>query len=176
MQPQLQKGLQRLEAVHREYLALTRDLGPEQLNRKPAPDQWSAGQVLYHLLNVLQATHSFMSKRIAEKKVNNPAGMKNQLRSILLRVALASPLKFKAPRAAGEIPAQVDYAATAAGIEKSIGELRQLLESLPREYEDKELFKHPRAGYINAAQTLDFLVDHARHHRAQLESLVRETR
>ena len=50
-QGELQKRLQaEMAANHERVAALVRPLGPEQLLQRPAPESWSAGEVLEHLL------------------------------------------------------------------------------------------------------------------------------
>lgn len=173
MNASLNSRLQSIEQLHLDYLKQLEGLNSEQLNRQPVPGQWSAGQVMHHLLGVLNQTRAFMEKRIGEKKVSTPAGLKNSMRSFLLQVALALPIKYKAPRAAGPVPDTVQPNELRSGMTESLKLFRQLIESIPDEYAGKEIFKHPRIGYITPEQTLSFIEAHALHHKPQLDALLK---
>jgi uncharacterized damage-inducible protein DinB len=173
MNIELIKQIKEIDRVHDNYLSQARHLSHEQFNRKPAADQWSLAQVLYHLWNASNFTQSFMEKRIAEKKVTQAAGLKSAVKSIILQIALAAPVKFKAPRAVSEIPAEMSFAELENNFKKTAENFERMMQQFPKEYEDKEIFKHPRTGYINAAQTFRFLKAHALHHQPQIEALVR---
>ncbi|SRR5260370_40740404 len=46
----VQANLEQLRAVRSRTLALMQDLSPEQLDYVPAPDDWSVGEVVDHLI------------------------------------------------------------------------------------------------------------------------------
>jgi hypothetical protein len=114
-----------------------------------------------------------MEKRIQENKVTQKTGIKNAYRTFLLQVFLALPIKFKAPRTVAEIPAESSFGDLEQSFKQTAANYKKMVENLPAALEGKEIFKHPRIGYINASQTFTFLKAHALHHKPQIENLLK---
>jgi hypothetical protein len=57
-----QPGLQRFRQTRQRTLSLVRDLSQDEMDRRPAPDSWSVGEVLDHLL----LAETFFCKEIGE--------------------------------------------------------------------------------------------------------------
>ena len=174
MSQQLRNQLREISELHDSYLSKVRGLSHEQFNKKPTSDQWSLGQVMYHLWNASNFTQTFMEKRIAEKKVTQPSGLKSSIKSIILQIALASPIKYKAPKSVQTVPDEVSFADLESSFKKTAENFDRMMQNFPKELEGKEIFKHPRTGYINASQTFSFIKAHALHHKPQLENLLRK--
>ena len=162
-----------IDKVHNDFLDRVRHLSHEQFNKKPGADQWSLGQALYHIWFASHFTHGFMDKRLKENKVVQPTSLKTAFRTLILQIALAAPIKFKAPKAVQAVPDEITFADLENSFKKTHANLERLAGGFPKELENKEIFKHPRIGYINASQTFTFLKSHAMHHQPQIENLLR---
>ena len=173
MNQHLLNQVREINEVHTSYLNIAKLLSHEQFNKKPAPDQWSMAQVLYHLWNAYNFSQTFMERRIQEKKVTQTTGLKTLLKYILLQVSLALPIKFKAPRSAADFPAIIQFDVLEQSFAKSAQNFEKMLENFPPALEDKEIFKHPRVGYLNASQTFSFIKAHAQHHGTQISQLLK---
>ena len=103
--------------------------------------------------------------------VNNlkKTGMKEWLKTLLLKVAFISPLKFNAPvKVLGKMPDNVDYTDIVAQWDETRKKLHHLLESLPGDILVKNVFKQPAAGQLNIYQMLDFMQAHFNRHEKQI--------
>ena len=65
-----QPGLQRLRAVRERTLSLVRSLAQDEMDRRPAPDSWSVGEILDHLL----LAEAFFRREIRELIERQKAG------------------------------------------------------------------------------------------------------
>ena len=52
--------------------------------------------------------------------------------------------------------------------------LKEYIDKFPKEYLDKEIFKHPIAGWLNLLQTINFLQNHFDHHKLQILKRIEE--
>jgi uncharacterized damage-inducible protein DinB len=173
MNQQLLNQVKEINQLHRSYLDKSRNLSQEQFNKKPGPDQWSIAQTLYHIWFASDFTHKFMEKRIQEKKVTTRTTLKTAYRNVLLHLFLALPIKFKAPKAVSVIPDEITFDELENSFKQIHANFESFLQRFPAELEDKEIFKHPRIGYINAGQTFSFIKAHALHHKPQIENLLK---
>jgi hypothetical protein len=163
--------------IEQDRLALFERLSKETnevLNRKPIQGSWSALQVVYHLLSAEENILKYMKK----KSQADIGSLKNKSISSYFRIfalnrALKSGNKFKAPATLEEIPDQLllkeleqKYASTRLAF--SI-----FMDQLTKEGKlNKEVFKHPRAGYFTISQTMKFIEVHFERHFEQIERAI----
>jgi uncharacterized damage-inducible protein DinB len=91
---------------------------------------------------------------------------------LLLTLALRYRKKIKAPAILPEPTGNRTFKEWRREWEASRRQWQQLLENTPEKLLQKELFKHPLAGYLTLRQTLDFITEHTLHHVAQVKRLV----
>lgn len=139
------------------------------LNRKPAADGWSAIQTLLHLVFVEENSLAYVQKKLSFNPVFEKAGLKAWFRSKLLWLSMYTPIKFKAPKAAGNerLPEHATFAELQAQWGKSQLAWQEFFEKMPDDLVDKLVYKHPRAGRLSLIQMLDFLSVHLERHRRQ---------
>jgi hypothetical protein len=169
MSPDLARRLDALEASRSRALAR---LGPHDrahLNRPPAPGRWSALQVLHHVVEVEAATVGYVRKKMQAGAGLPPAGLASRLRRLALTLALASPLRFRAPAVVASVPDDVDPAALRERWEAVRRDLRDLVASFPPALEGRLVFRHPVGGRLGLADTLAVLQAHLDHHLPQVE-------
>lgn len=157
--------------------ALLSELGkytPENLNRKPAPGAWSAIQTLHHLILVEENSLKYVRKKLGYDPELESAGPGAWFRSRLMLLSLSSPIKFRAPKAAGneQIPDAADFEETCIRWRKIQEEWRTFFENMPPEMQNKAVYKHPFAGRISWLQMLEFFNVHFVRHRRQVRKAV----
>jgi hypothetical protein len=154
-----------VHALLQEFAALSDDL----LNRKPADGGWSAIQTLHHLILVEENSLAYLRKKLSFDPVLEKPGLGSRVRSLLLGVTLRSPLKFKAPKAAGNerLPEFATFPETQAQWQKIRLEWLEFFEKMPTELLDKAVYNHPRAGRLSWLQMLNFFNTHFERHREQ---------
>lgn len=173
MNHRLHLRFEQLEHATNQLFEAAEALG-EKAHQVPAPGQWSAAQVVHHLLVSETGINQYIEKKLRNSEDLQKAGLTHLLKSRLLRVLLRVPgFKFKAPARLKELtPEQVPALAQ---LRQEWDGVRRHLEQILNEYPDKLLshaiFKHPRSGMLTIYQTLDFMVDHILHHQRQIERI-----
>jgi len=166
----LQKQYLLLEDKRKKLYDLLEKLDEEQLSYRPAEDKWSITQIVFHLVKSEQLSVISINKEIRNAD-NRKAGVSALVRSSLLKYALMSPLKFKAPAILGNVPAEYDIEELKTKWITIRNKLNTALGEVDTELGKKYLFTHPYAGKMNIYQTMDFLVHHFNHHNRQIKRL-----
>lgn len=163
----------RWEALRLESAGLLRSIPEAQRHLLAAEGKWSAIQIVTHIYDAERNALLYVRKKLQAGDGLKPAGIRGVLRFATLRLALALPIRFRAP----EIIAQPDNSRTAEELLHAWEDLRnewsQLLESIPVKYHNRALFKHPFAGKIHLRHALHFMADHLARHQNQLRDLQR---
>jgi len=165
----LDKALQNLE---NSLMACT----PEQLNRKPAPNQWSVMQVVNHVMMAEAGSLNYLKKKLSDPSAIKKAGIGSAFRTWLLNLSQIIPgLKFKAPAFINEdkLPPVSDREAVFQQWRAGRAALRAFLESQPDEIFTLEAFRHPRAGRMTIGQMLSFFESHLNRHVRQIRRRLR---
>lgn len=174
MSPALKSRYKEIHHLFLEYQAAISNISNDKANRKPANDKWSINEIIYHISHAELAIVNYVQKKATAPKESPQAGFKSWYRTLLLRLALKSSRKFKAPKVLDEPNGPYDK-------ETLINEWRiirnnfeSVLNSIPDEDIYRQLFKHPVVGKINIHQTLGFMADHMRRHLEQVKKMKRE--
>ena len=167
MLAELEKQWQRLEGLRRDIENELSRWSAEQLLFQPAPEKWSALQILEHVVLSEFYTHRYMvKKRQASPDLKAP--WYSDVLTGFLKLWLASPLKVKIPSQAvapgrfTTLPPLLDY------WNEVRQNLQQILESFTPELRRFPAYRHPFVGYQTPAQTLAFLYGHCRRHWRQI--------
>jgi hypothetical protein len=168
MTPHLARFFERLEASRARALALLDPHDREALNRPPRPGRWSALQVLHHVVESEAATLGYVRKKMQAGSALPRAGLASRLRRTAVALALASPLRFRAPAVVATVPDEVDPARLRERWEAVRGDLRELLDTFPPEVQGRLVFRHPVGGRLGLADTLAVLQAHLDHHLPQV--------
>ena len=171
MNPKLESKYLFLEKSRNKLLQSLEDLDDSLLNTCPAEGKWSIGQIVAHLIQVEQLTMGYIQKKLAEESELQESSLKNMVSAVLLKLALNSGMKFKAPKVAATVPDTVTLNALHTQWDATRYKLEDLLTELPQALLDKCLFRHPYAGMLSISQTLTFIQDHFNHHLAQINHL-----
>ncbi|MDU0369081.1 DinB family protein [Hymenobacter endophyticus] len=175
MNHRLHLRLEQLELATTHLLDSVTALGPKA-NQSPGPGQWSAAQVVQHLIVAETGIGQYMEKKLLQSDSLAKAGLGSFLKSRLLRVLLRLPFtRFKAPgylakATPTELPPLPEMQAEWAAVRRR---LERLLNEFPGNLLNRAIFKHPRSGILTIYQTLDFMLDHILHHQKQVERITR---
>lgn len=173
MNPGLKKRFDKLQNQKNVLINKVQNLNDEQVNRKVNSDGWTLGQVYYHLYLVEEGTFRYMADKVKEITAIDNVGVKSWWRSILLKFFLAMPWKYKAPRRVSDsIPNEVNITEVLADWTRIREKFHLLLNAQDDQHLSKKIFKHPRIGYINFFQTLEFIEAHHQHHFRQINNLL----
>ncbi|MCB2380511.1 DinB family protein [Hymenobacter sp. BT635] len=175
MNHRLHLRLEQLEQATNRLLSMAQSLG-DKAQMAPGPGQWSAAQVVQHLLVAETGIGQYIDKKVMQEEELGKSGFLTFVRSRVLRAALRLPfLRFKAPKyLAALTPDTVPpVAELRTEWERVRRQLERTLNEFPSQLLDRDIFKHPRSGMLNIYQTLDFMVDHVLHHQKQLERIAK---
>ena len=165
--------LKKLHALNAKLENLLEDLqaySHEALNHKPSADSWSSAQVMYHLMLSENYSLQYCKKKLGFKPTLKKAGIGAKVRSLIVQGYLLSPIKVKAPKAVASpmLPEEGDLVSIAKKWRTQRRELEDFFNSLPAEYLDKEVYKHPLGGRLSLAGMIDFLDAHFVNHKKQI--------
>jgi uncharacterized damage-inducible protein DinB len=175
MNNRLNLRFEQLERATNQLLAQAEALG-EKAGTAPGPGQWSAAQVVHHLLVAETGIVQYLDKKLAQTEELQKAGWGAFFRSRLLRVLLRLPfLRFAAPPkikalTTNDVPPIPELRAEWECVRRR---LERTLNEYPSKLLNRAIFKHPRSGMLTIYQTLDFMVDHVLHHQGQLTRIAR---
>jgi hypothetical protein len=169
MYNQFKNQFTELEKLKSDVLVLLKNSSEEKINLKVAAGKWSASQIAGHLILGEEMTAAYLKLKIQKRDKLYKSGIKEQLRSAILNLALRSPLKFKAPEFTTRVPEYSRYSEIEKRWTDARTDFRTILENFPPDLLDQTVFKHPVAGRINIFQTLSFMENHIIHHLPQIK-------
>lgn len=157
-----------------ELLKVLKDYSERTLNKKPAEDKWSVLQIMQHLILVEGYGKAYVEKKLSFNPELKKAGIGGAWRKFLMKSLIKIPFKVSAPApvSGDNLPDESSFWETAKKWKQQREELREFLESLPIEYFDKELYKHPLAGKMSLYGLMDFNVAHFKRHRKQINRIL----
>jgi len=176
MEAKLEMKYLRLEKTRNRLLDELEAYDDALLNTAPAAGKWSISQTLAHLVLVEKLTTGYVQHKLEQQQQLPSSALSAWFRYLLLKLALLSGKKFKAPAPVAAVPDRASLPALRQEWDQVRYQLEDLLTELPDRMTDKYLFKHPYAGPLSVVQTLSFLQDHFDHHLRQIQHLKRVLR
>lgn len=160
-----------LQSQRNEMISALKGWDPERVTRRPAPESWSAVEVLDHLA---KSEHGILNQVHKGLKDPHPFGIAarvaSRVRVTALERALRSSHRFPVPPGAGK--SRPDSAVTLPYVEErweqTRVELRHTLESLRPVDLEGGVFCHPVAGWMTVPDVLRNFSAHLHHHTFQL--------
>lgn len=165
MNPKLEDKYLRLEQSRNRLLDELAGLDDSQLNSSPEAGKWSINQHVAHLVLVEELTLSYVQHKLQKPEELQEASFGNAFKSALLKLALISGKKFKAPAPTAAVPDKANLQELRQRWDTARFTMEDVLTDLPTHLLDKCLFKHPYVGPLSINQTLIFLQDHFDHHQ-----------
>ena len=161
----------KMDEYMQNWLKKSEDYQADLHHWKPSDKDWSLQQVLLHLLQVHQGSLDMLQKEIADLDAKENQGIKSWYSFIMLKLALKSSKKFKAPRAISNVSNDVPINEIASQWNETQKKLLKFIEKYSASIKNKLIFKHPVVGWITLGQTTDFLLNHLKHHQKQIDLL-----
>lgn len=168
MDPRLQAPYQRLQQLLGEYETISRQLDFDRLNAPGPNHTWSVAEIMFHMMDAEKGTVKSLQKKLLDTQQIPRAGIKSLYRFFLLRWALRSKRKYKAPKILAQPQGPYDRGFIFEQWILVRMALEQVLVHLPAHMVNKQLFKHPYVGGLNIMQTLRFMGDHMERHLRQI--------
>ncbi len=165
--------IQQIDALDSELQALVAQLqsySHQQLNQQPAPNSWSATQIMHHLMLSEKYAVLYCEKKLSHKPTLKTVGPIDRLKEKMIKWYLQVPIKIKAPTKLNEsqLPKESNLADILNQWQEQRKVLRLFFEELPAEYVDKVIYKHPFGGRLSLKGMLNFFEAHFDRHRKQL--------
>ncbi len=142
----------------------------ERLTYRPSPGEWSAIQVLDHLVKVETGVLAAVRRGL---EAPHRIGVRDRLGFLLVDVVFRSRRRVKVPMSAKRVlpDHEADMTDLVQRWDASRLELGELLAHLSPEERRKGVFRHPVSGWMNVPQVLRFFSTHITHHEFQLDRL-----
>ncbi len=147
------------------------NLNNDALHMKPGKDKWSLAQILFHIIKGEQYAFISMSNSLKPDTELKNLGLSASFKFFILKSALKTNIKFKAPPIARKVPESVNVNELLSKWNEIRTGINEVCLTIPKDKLNKGVFKHPYIGFINLNQTLDFLVFHLKHHLKQIEQI-----
>lgn len=168
------KVLQNLDQIDERLDALfnrLKDYPDEVLNQKPSEEEWSAMNILHHLMRSERLSHGYIRKKLSFNPKLKKSNIGTAWRSWILNAYLKFPMKFKAPDAVSEVhfPEYSTLQEVHDQWKQQRHQMKSYLEDLPEHIFDKELYKHPFAGRMTIRGMVDFFGGHFERHAKQID-------
>ncbi len=168
----LAQQFQALETQRLEILTYLRKYSWEKLNSAPA-GQWSANQVLAHLITAEKLSLQYMKKKMLGIHEATDTTWLEEVRMLVFTWSQRLPLRYKAPPLVVErMPNYPAFEALLMDWDLARAELKTLLETIPGNLLKRRILKHPVAGRINIRHAMQFFSEHIIHHQHQLNRLL----
>jgi hypothetical protein len=168
----LEGRFERLEEGRRAVLGRLEGHDAARLNRPRDDGGWSVLQILHHVIVAEAGTRRYVSKKMLAGAGLPRSGLASRLRLVILQIANASPLRFRAPAGTGDVPSHIDPAELVSRWAETRSEWKQLLQGFPEELLDRMAFRHALVGLMGLPDTLSVLQSHLAHHARQVERLL----
>lgn len=172
MLPQLVRPFSAMEGRKKDLVARLRSYTPAQLAYKPTAGEWSAREILDHL--VLSET-GILEAMIRSLPHGHAVPWRDRVKGRMLELLFYTPARVKAPaevkhiQPGGEMPLEAHVAAWDFVRDRMV----ETLDAVPQEAVRKCAFLHPVSGRMDVPQTLRFLDSHIVHHNFQLRRYAR---
>lgn len=173
MIPKLENKYLRLEQTRNRLLDELEVLTDEQLNTTSPEGKWSLNQHVAHLILVDELTLRSIQHKLKQPDTLTSAGLTQAFKGLLLKLALLSGQKYKAPAPVADVPDHAYLQDLRHKWNNARFALEDTLTELNHNQIDKCLFEHPRVGPLSVSQTLVFLQDHFDHHQRIMQQQIR---
>jgi uncharacterized damage-inducible protein DinB len=170
MQAALEQAFQKMEHWRSIMQALVASHSPEAQRFRPGIGEWSMLQVMKHLIIAETGILNAIKKSLQRPQLQDN-GFMQKASYLLTQTILRLPVKIKAPVQALIPNEETDYDKVVAEWDLLRAEWRDMLESFPPELLNKNIFRHPVAGFFSIHQSIDFCCYHIKHHLQQIDRI-----
>ena len=166
--------LKQLEEQKAEILSLLDGWSPARLAYRPAPDAWSAVEVLDHLVRAEIGITAAARRGLQQP---HAIGLRDRLGFFFLDRIFRSQRRVKVPSSASAVlpDPTVTLPSVIQRWDDTRHELAELLARVTPDQMQAGVFRHPVSGWMNLPNVLSFFSVHLTHHRFQLQRLSTES-
>ncbi len=164
-----------LEQKKKALFSKIASLSPAQYFQSPPSGGWSVAQAANHIYLSEQLSMAYIRKKLSYPDTIPKYSPKSWAAVVLLKFALWSPYKAKAPKAINMWEQQailsvedLDHNWTTLR-----NELISFIEKHQSDFGRHLVYRHPYAGRLTMHQMLIFFNDHMAHHLKQIERIMR---
>ena len=159
-----------LERQKVEILGRVKDWSTDGLAYRPAPEEWSATEVIDHLAKVEQGILAAVRRGMLTPQ---SVGATDRLRSFLIYLLFRTRARVRVPRAAAEVlpDRRAELAAVVTRWDATRAELLALVNEVDAGALNAGVFRHPVSGWMTLPQVLRFFSVHMHHHEFQLQRI-----
>jgi len=141
----------------------------ERSTQRSSSGAWCSSEILNHL----SLSESWVLQILKKQFLKDPNSFKNhtfnnKLRSMILNMSLISNFKFKAPAVVADLVELETPVVLYGKWSEFKNEMTELLSNVRPEMQNKLIFRHPVAGWLNLMETLQFMQLHQMHHIRQI--------
>ncbi|MTH54807.1 DUF1569 domain-containing protein [Bacillus mangrovi] len=154
-----------MQQVREDLLNTVNSITNEQFNTKPAPDEWSIGQVMDHLQKIEHAVLTNLKKSIqfAEEKT---------IEEKQLAVVTDRSHKVDAPEYTVPGPVPIDRIEAETALEEARRNLNHFAQLLAEDFDlSSKALKHPVLGELSIKQWIEFVGYHEERHLLQIHEI-----
>jgi len=168
-----------LKSLDQKLVALLHDLknySDAKLNEQPSENAWSVLQTMQHLIKAEAGSIAYVKKKLSFNPTLEKAGVRSSLNSVMLNIILSSPFKVKAPEqvSGDNLLQDLTFWDVAKQWKQQRQELQKYLEDLPKDFFDKDLYKHPLTGKMTISNMLSFFNKHVDRHNKQIRKTLKK--
>lgn len=171
---QIHRQFEKLELKKKILINLITSLSDEKYNQQPSSGSWSVAQAANHIFLSEQLSTAYIRKKLSYPDTLQPFQLKSWGGVFLIKLALWSNYKRKAPVAINMWEQQTIL--SQADLEQQWIKLRAdmiaLIEKNQEAFGSHMVYRHPFAGRMTMHQMLIFLNDHMAHHIKQINRIV----
>lgn len=175
MHPRTQELLTHLAACHAESRAALDAVPPDQRTRKPAPDRWSAAEVVEHLAVVERSVAGLLRRGLEQVRAAGPLPVEDRTSLVLptLDAELLLDRERRIVAIARVVPTgTVDAEAAWSQFDEARRATVEMLKSVDGLRTDAVHAPHFALGELEFAQWIAFLGLHERRHAAQIREIL----
>jgi hypothetical protein len=147
-------------------------INSDLLNFTPDTASWSILQVCHHLIVSEELSLLYLNKKLQYKTNIPPSDIRSSLSSFSLNLAMRFPFRLSAPQRVSEFPENLEWKDLKTRWSKVREGIKKRLATIPEEFKDKLVYKHPAAGRLTIHQMLTFFKIHISRHEKQINRLI----
>ncbi len=142
----------------------------EKLKQNP-DGGWSVLQVLSHLDAAESASLGYMRKKLQAGDKMGTIGLMNQLKMGVIKIALKSSLKWKAPSYISNPASPSSLVKMREQWMNTRKEIKNFVSEYPDKYINSLVYKHPMGGRQDLNNAIDSFIFHQAHHIHQINRI-----
>lgn len=143
-----------------------------QLHRRFENDQWSIAEVVSHLVIAETLSKKYFDKKLENRNHAHTIGFMSSLRRRLINGVLLLPLKYKAPMAVLNPPADVHFNSAVTDWQHIRAAYKNNIDRLEASDFELDLFLHPLVGKMKLKDAFLFMYEHTHHHQHQIDRIM----